>query len=203
MEDLPPELILEILANLDGFDLLNSCRVNRTYQRLCRDESVWRRLVYRKIGRVSKIYTWFYTYFIYQLDLLPYTIRIPYIGQNYIDQVTSLLDDYNISYEEREVEGNPYLITVLYGIIVPPVPQLLTLTYGQYEIIDQEENFLRSVTQVIANEDRNGRDIYDTDKYGNEVDGNVLLDLLKFIDPLTVTDAINEYFGDVDQDPYY
>lgn len=63
MESLPHEIKLNILRNLTAKQIIKTCLINKEFSQLCRDESLWKKLVEEKFGNIPKKYgSWYNTY---------------------------------------------------------------------------------------------------------------------------------------------
>ena len=69
LENLPAEMIVEILSNVDRKDLINACKTNKLWSQLCKEESIWKKMLNKDYPDATKIGdTWYQSYiYIYNL----------------------------------------------------------------------------------------------------------------------------------------
>jgi hypothetical protein len=63
IQNLPLEIQLEILSKLNRRDLLHLCQVNTSWRNICKDELLWKILVFQDFGDINKLgNSWYDTY---------------------------------------------------------------------------------------------------------------------------------------------
>ena len=84
METLPIELQRLIITGISRSELLQLCTINKQYSHLCKDELLWRQLVYTDFGPNSDQLSnsWFTTYKIYHKFSQVWTLGSRSIGNN-------------------------------------------------------------------------------------------------------------------------
>lgn len=192
MQNLPNEVKLNIIKNLPLNDLLKICQLDSKYNSLCRDNSLWKKIVQDEMGEVDLIGNSYYqTYLTYRISRKVYVLNEVYLTTkfymnqspyklmgvyhtlelamsamiNYVSLTPNEISGFEEVFSDNHPEFDQDIVKIFFGT---PIQEQTQEIYGSYEYQEILSTYLNELPAYLDSKSKIENNVY---TYDIEADG--------------------------------